>query len=106
MTVLAVRCADCQSIAESSRLKLDTRTKTEHGSTRDTGDNQSRRDKSCNRKRCITYGTEQTHQSKGGNRDEIGTEQLVLYWLAVKRVLRERREREAKARAKRRRQQP
>jgi hypothetical protein len=43
---------------------------------------------------------------KGENRDETGTEQLVLYWLAVKRILRERRAREVKARAKRRRQQP
>ena len=43
---------------------------------------------------------------KGENWDELGTEQLDLYWLAVKRVLRERRAREAKARAKRRRQEP
>lgn len=35
---------------------------------------------------------------KGVRRDEIDTEQLALiYWLQAKRVLRERREREAKA---------
>jgi hypothetical protein len=35
-------------------------------------------------------------------RDEIDSEQLALiYWLQAKRVLRERREQEAKARAKR-----
>jgi hypothetical protein len=39
---------------------------------------------------------------KGVRRDEIDTEQLALiYWLQAKRVLRERREREAKAKAKR-----
>ncbi len=44
---------------------------------------------------------------RGVRRDEINTEQLALiYWLQAKRVLRERREREAKARAKQRRQQP
>lgn len=42
---------------------------------------------------------------KGEKREEIGTEQFVLYWIAVKRILRDRRAREAKARAKRRRQQ-
>lgn len=41
---------------------------------------------------------------KGVRRDEIDTEQLALiYWLQAKRVLRERREREAKARARRKR---
>lgn len=40
---------------------------------------------------------------KGVRKQEIDTEQLALvYWLQAKRVLRERREREAKARAKRR----
>jgi hypothetical protein len=39
---------------------------------------------------------------KGVRRDEIDSEQLALiYWLQAKRVLRERREREAKAKAKR-----
>jgi hypothetical protein len=39
---------------------------------------------------------------KGVRRDEIDTEQLALiYWLQAKRVLREKREREAKAKAKR-----
>jgi hypothetical protein len=38
-------------------------------------------------------------------RDELGTDQLVLYWLQAKQVLRERREREAKARAKRQRRE-
>ena len=39
---------------------------------------------------------------KGVRRDEIDTEQLALiYWLQAKRVLRERRERDAKAKAKR-----
>jgi hypothetical protein len=43
---------------------------------------------------------------KGVRRDEIDSEQLALiYWLQAKRVLRERREREAKERAKRRRRQ-
>lgn len=40
-------------------------------------------------------------------RDEINSEHLALiYWLQAKRVLRERRAREAKARAKRRGQRP
>jgi hypothetical protein len=40
---------------------------------------------------------------KGVRRSEIDADQLALvYWLQAKRVLRERREREAKARAKRR----
>ncbi len=40
---------------------------------------------------------------KGIKKSEIDTEQLALvYWLQAKRVLRERREAEAKARAKRR----
>jgi hypothetical protein len=40
---------------------------------------------------------------KGIKRDEIDTEQLALiYWLQAKRVLRERREREAQEKAKRR----
>jgi hypothetical protein len=39
---------------------------------------------------------------KGVRRDEIDTEQLALvYWLQAKRILRERREREAKAKADR-----
>jgi hypothetical protein len=43
---------------------------------------------------------------KGVRRDEIDAEQLALvYWLQAKRVLRERREQEARAKAKRRRQQ-
>jgi hypothetical protein len=38
---------------------------------------------------------------KGVRRDEIDTEQLALiYWLQAKRLLRERREKAAKARAK------
>jgi hypothetical protein len=42
---------------------------------------------------------------KGIRRSEIDAEQLALvYWLQAKRVLRERREREAKEQAKRRRQ--
>jgi hypothetical protein len=42
---------------------------------------------------------------KGVRRSEIDTEQLALvFWLQAKRVLRERREHEAKARAKRRQQ--
>jgi hypothetical protein len=42
---------------------------------------------------------------KGVRRDEIDTEQLALiYWLQAKRVLRERREREAQERAKTKRQ--
>jgi hypothetical protein len=42
---------------------------------------------------------------KGIRKSEIDTEQLALvYWLQAKRVLRERREAEAKARAKRREQ--
>jgi hypothetical protein len=40
---------------------------------------------------------------KGVRRSEIDTEQLALvYWLQAKRVLREKREREARERAKRR----
>lgn len=40
---------------------------------------------------------------KGIKRDEIDTEQLALvYWLAAKRQLREKREREAQEKAKRR----
>lgn len=40
---------------------------------------------------------------KGVKRDEIDTEQLALiYWLQAKRVLLERREREAQEKAKRR----
>jgi hypothetical protein len=40
---------------------------------------------------------------KGIKRDEIDTEQLALiYWLQAKRVLREKREREAQEKAKRR----
>jgi hypothetical protein len=40
---------------------------------------------------------------KGVKREEIDTEQLALvYWLQAKRVLREKREREAKEKAKRR----
>jgi hypothetical protein len=40
---------------------------------------------------------------KGVRRSEIDADQLALiYWLQAKRVLRERREQEAKARAKRR----
>jgi hypothetical protein len=43
---------------------------------------------------------------KGVRKSEIDTEQLALvYWLQAKRVLRERREAEAKARAKRRERQ-
>lgn len=39
---------------------------------------------------------------KGVRRDPIDTEQLALiYWLQAKRVLRERREREAREKAKR-----
>jgi hypothetical protein len=39
---------------------------------------------------------------KGVRREEIDSEQLsLIYWLQAKRVLRERREREAKAKAKR-----
>jgi hypothetical protein len=39
---------------------------------------------------------------KGVRRDEIDTEQLALvYWLQAKRILRERREREAKAKTAR-----
>jgi hypothetical protein len=42
-------------------------------------------------------------QVKGVRRDEIDAEQLALvYWLQAKRILRERREREEKAKAKRR----
>jgi hypothetical protein len=38
---------------------------------------------------------------KGVRRDEIDTEQLALvYWLQAKRILRERREQEEKAKAK------
>jgi hypothetical protein len=40
---------------------------------------------------------------KGIKREEIDTEQLALiYWLQAKRVLREKREREAQEKAKRR----
>ena len=40
---------------------------------------------------------------KGIKKDEIDTEQLALiYWLQAKRVLRERREREAQEKVKRR----
>jgi hypothetical protein len=40
---------------------------------------------------------------KGVRRDEIDTEQLALvYWLQAKRILRERREHEAKSKADRR----
>lgn len=40
---------------------------------------------------------------KGVRKSEIDTEQLALvYWLQAKRILREKREREAKERAKRR----
>jgi hypothetical protein len=40
---------------------------------------------------------------KGVRRDEIDTEQLALvYWLQAKRILREKREREAQEKAKRR----
>lgn len=40
---------------------------------------------------------------KGVKREEIDAEQLALvYWLQAKRVLREKREREARERAKRR----
>jgi hypothetical protein len=40
---------------------------------------------------------------KGVRRDEIDTEQLALiYWLQAKRLVREKRLREAKAKAKRR----
>jgi hypothetical protein len=40
---------------------------------------------------------------KGVRRDEIDTEQLALiYWLQAKRVLREKRERDAQEKAKRR----
>ncbi len=40
---------------------------------------------------------------EGVKREEIDTEQLALvYWLQAKRVLREKREREAKEKAKRR----
>jgi hypothetical protein len=40
---------------------------------------------------------------KGIRKDEVDTEQLALiYWLQAKRVLRERREREAQEKAKRR----
>jgi len=43
--------------------------------------------------------------AKGVRKSEIDTEQLALvYWLQAKRVLRERREREAKEKAKRREQ--
>jgi hypothetical protein len=39
---------------------------------------------------------------KGVRREEIDTEQLALvYWLQAKRILRERREQEQKAKAKR-----
>ncbi len=42
---------------------------------------------------------------QGVKKDEIDTEQLALiYWLQAKRILRERRQREEKAKAKRRRQ--
>jgi hypothetical protein len=42
---------------------------------------------------------------KGVRKSEIDTEQLALvYWLQAKRVVREKREREAKERAKRREQ--
>jgi hypothetical protein len=42
---------------------------------------------------------------KGIRKDEIDTEQLALiYWLQAKRVLREKREREAQEKAKRREQ--
>jgi hypothetical protein len=43
---------------------------------------------------------------KGIKRDEIDVEQLALvYWLQAKRVLREKREREAREKAKRRERQ-
>jgi hypothetical protein len=43
---------------------------------------------------------------KGIKRDEIDTEQLALiYWLQAKRVLREKREREAQEKIKRRERQ-
>jgi hypothetical protein len=43
---------------------------------------------------------------QGIKRDEIDTEQLALiYWLQAKRVLREKREREAEEKAKRRERQ-
>jgi hypothetical protein len=43
---------------------------------------------------------------KGVRRDEIDTEQLALiYWLQAKRCLREKREREAQEKAKRRRRE-
>jgi len=43
---------------------------------------------------------------KGVRKSEIDPEQLALiYWLQAKRVLRERREREAEERAKRRRKE-
>jgi hypothetical protein len=42
---------------------------------------------------------------KGVRKSEIDTEQLALiYWLQAKRILRERREHEAQAKAKRREQ--
>ncbi len=42
-------------------------------------------------------------QVKGVRKDEIDTEQLALvYWLQAKRILRERRQREAQEKAKRR----
>jgi hypothetical protein len=42
---------------------------------------------------------------KGVGKSEIDTEQLALvYWLQAKRILREKREREAKEKAKRREQ--
>lgn len=47
-----------------------------------------------------------TIKVKGIMKDEIDTEQLALiYWLQAKRVLREKREREAQERAKRRERQ-
>jgi hypothetical protein len=47
--------------------------------------------------------TQRRIKVKGVRKDELDTEQLALiYWLQAKRILRERREREAQARATKR----
>jgi hypothetical protein len=102
-----VVCADCQQSVNPYRLKLEYRTKTEHGDARDTRDtNQTRRSNHVTTKTkggAFSVTRSKRIKVKGVRRDEIDTEQLALiYWLLAKRSLREKRAREAQEKAKRR----
>ena len=99
MTAPALVRQDCQELGHSYRLKLEKRTKTEHGEPGDTGVRSRRTRHVTGRRYCQWHARRIT--VKGVRREEIDTEQLsLIFWLQAKRILRERREQEQKAKVK------